>query len=74
MDGALAYPCLVASGNGTELTLNAILKWQEDRKVEWHYIVLDQPMQNRFVESFNGICGTNVLMSTCSPICVMPAR
>ncbi len=54
MDGALAYPCLVVSDNGTELTSNAILKWQEDRYVEWHSIVLGKPMQNRFVESFNG--------------------
>jgi len=28
------YPCLVVSDNGTELTSNAILKWQEDRRVE----------------------------------------
>ena len=32
------YPCMVVSDNGTELTSNAILKWQEDRLVEWHYI------------------------------------
>lgn len=29
------YPCMVVSDNGTELTSNAILKWQEDRKVDW---------------------------------------
>lgn len=40
--------------NGTELTSNAILKWQGDRKVEWHYIAPGKPMQNGFVESFNG--------------------
>jgi putative transposase len=39
---------------GTELTSNAILKWQEDRKVEWHNIAPDKPMQNGFPESFNG--------------------
>ena len=49
-----AYPCLVVSDNGTELTSNAILKWQEDRKVDWHYIAPGKPMQNGFVESFNG--------------------
>jgi putative transposase len=48
------YPCMVASDNGTELTSNAILKWQEDRKVEWHYIAPGKPMQNGLVESFNG--------------------
>ncbi len=30
------YPCLVVSDNGTELTSNAILKWQEDCRVDWH--------------------------------------
>jgi len=39
---------------GTELTSNAMLKWQEDRQVEWHYIAPGKPMQNGFVESFNG--------------------
>lgn len=48
------YPCLVVSDNGTELTSNAILKWQEDRKVDWHYIAPGKPMQNGVVESFNG--------------------
>ena len=45
---------MVVSDNGTELTSNAILKWQEERKVEWHYIAPGKPMQNGFVESFNG--------------------
>jgi len=48
------YPCMFVSDNGTELTSNAILKWQEDGKVEWHYIAPEKPMQNGFVESFNG--------------------
>jgi hypothetical protein len=26
----------VVSENGTELSRNVILKWQEDRKVDWH--------------------------------------
>ena len=32
------YPCMVVSDNGTELTTNAMLKWQQDRKVKWYYI------------------------------------
>ena len=47
-------PTTIVSDNGTELTSNAILKWQEDQKVEWHYIASGKPMQNGFVESFNG--------------------
>jgi putative transposase len=47
-------PCMVVSDNGTELISNAILGWQEERGVEWHYIAPGKPMQNGFVESFNG--------------------
>ena len=45
---------MVVSDNGTELTSNAILTWQQDRKVEWHYIAPGKPMQNGLIESFNG--------------------
>ena len=48
------YPCMVVSDNGTELTSNAILAWQHEHAVEWHYIAPGKPMQNGFVESFNG--------------------
>ena len=47
-------PRMVVSDNGTELTSNAILRWQEERGVAWHYIAPGKPMQNGFVESFNG--------------------
>ena len=45
---------MIVSDNGTELTSNAILAWQQLRDVEWHYIAPGKPMQNGFVESFNG--------------------
>ena len=45
---------MIVSDNGTELTSNAILAWQEEHGVEWHYIAPGKPMQNGFVESFNG--------------------
>jgi putative transposase len=48
------YPNMIVSDNGTELTSNAILAWQQQRGVEWHYIAPGKPMQNGFVESFNG--------------------
>jgi putative transposase len=48
------YPCMIVSDNGTELTSNAILAWQQEHRVEWHYIAPGKPMQNGFVESFNG--------------------
>jgi putative transposase len=40
-------PLMVVSDNGTELTSHAILQWQEDHAVEWHYIAPGKPMQKR---------------------------
>jgi len=47
-------PLTIVSDNGTELTSNAILTWQQDTRVGWHYIAPGKPMLNGFVESFNG--------------------
>ena len=47
-------PAIIVSDNGTELTSHAILCWQEERGVEWHYIAPGKPVQNAFVESLNG--------------------
>ena len=47
-------PKTMVSDNGTEMTSNAILRWCQDRLVNWHYIAPGKPMQNGFVESFNG--------------------
>jgi putative transposase len=44
----------VGSDNGTELTSNAILTWTADSGVDWHYIDPGKPVQNAFIESFNG--------------------
>jgi putative transposase len=48
------HPRMIVSDNGTELTSNAVLAWQQEHGVEWHYIAPGKPMQNGFVESFNG--------------------
>lgn len=47
-------PKTIVSDNGTELTSMAVLKWCQETSVEWHYIQPGKPMQNGFVESFNG--------------------
>lgn len=47
-------PGMIVSDNGTELTSNAILAWSAETRVEWHYIAPGKPMQNGYVESFNG--------------------
>jgi putative transposase len=50
----LAMPLAMVSNNGTELTSTSILRWSQERQVEWHSIAPVNPSQNAFVESFNG--------------------
>lgn len=47
-------PHTIVFDNGTEITSTAILKWCQDTQINWHYIAPGKPMQNGFVESFNG--------------------
>ena len=47
-------PQMIVSDNGTEFTSNAILGWAKEQRVEWHYIAPGRPMQNGYIESFNG--------------------
>ena len=52
--GHRGYPRMIVSDNGSEFTSNAMLRWQQERAVEWHYIAPGKPTQNGFIESFNG--------------------
>jgi putative transposase len=52
--GTRGKPRMIVSDNGTEFTSNAILGWAKDHRVEWHYIAPGKPMQNGYIESFNG--------------------
>jgi putative transposase len=47
-------PATIVSDNGTELTSRAMLEWQNQNGVGWHYITPGKPTQNAFIESFNG--------------------
>jgi len=47
-------PAMIVSDNGTELTCNAMLKWTTETGIDWHYIQPGKPMQNGYMESFNG--------------------
>jgi transposase InsO family protein len=47
-------PQMVVSDNGTEFTSNAMLGWAKDNGINWHYIAPGRPMQNGYIESFNG--------------------
>ena len=57
-------PGMIVSDNGTELTSNAILDWCAAHHVERHYIAPGKPMQNGFVESFNGRMRDELLNET----------
>src|ERR1700730_1534669 len=46
--------CKRGSRMSRELTSNAILAWADQSRVAWHYIAPGKPMQNAFIESFNG--------------------
>ena len=47
-------PGMIVSDNGTELTSHAILAWCAEHRIAWHYIAPGKPMQNGYIESFNG--------------------
>ncbi len=81
-------PRMIISDNGTELTSNAILAWAADTGIDWHYITPGKPMQNAYIESFNGRMRDEFLNKRCSsasqkhaqrsrpgwPITIIPAR
>src|SRR4030095_15287295 len=57
-------PKMVVSDNGSEFTSNAILQWADRTKVDWHYIAPGKPIQNAFIESFNGRLRDELLNET----------
>jgi putative transposase len=57
-------PTMIVSDNGSEFTSNAILAWADQARVEWHYIAPGKPMQNGFIESFNGRLRDELLNET----------
>ena len=57
-------PGMIVSDNGTELTSHAIFTWCKDHKIDWHYIAPGKPMQNGYVESFNGKMRDELLNET----------
>ena len=47
-------PCKIVLDNGPELTSKAMFFWARRHRVKLHFIQPGKPMQNAFVESFNG--------------------
>jgi transposase InsO family protein len=57
-------PGVIVSDNGTEFTSHAIFAWARDQQIAWHYIAPGKPMQNGYVESFNGKMRDELLNET----------
>ncbi|MEM1152402.1 MAG: IS3 family transposase, partial [Pseudomonadota bacterium] len=57
-------PRTIVSDNGTELTSMAVLRWCQETRIDWHYIAPGKPMQNAFLESFNGSFRDELLNET----------
>ncbi len=54
------HPHMIVSDNGTELTSNAILKWSQDRQVQWHYTQPGNPCRMDLSKASTGAYATNV--------------
>jgi len=52
--GRRGKPEMIVSDHGTEFTSNAIFAWAKDQAIAWHFIAPGKPMQNGYIESFNG--------------------
>ena len=57
-------PGMIVSDNGTEFTSNAILGFTDRMGIDWHYIAPGKPIQNAFIESFNGRLRDELLNET----------
>jgi putative transposase len=52
--GRRGLPRVIVSDNGPEFTGKALFFWSQKTRVGLHFIQPGKPMQNAFVESFNG--------------------
>ena len=55
---------MIVSDNGTELASNAVLGWCGEVGVQCHHIAPGKPIQNGYVESFNGRMRDELLNET----------
>lgn len=61
---AAIYNWKAKFGDGTEFTCNAMPAWRKDAVIDWHFIAPGKPMQNGFIESFNGRMRDELLNET----------
>ena len=66
---ARSKPLTIVSDNGTELTSHAILRWQEERGVGWHYIAPGSRSRTPLSRASTGASATSASTSTCSVAC-----
>lgn len=57
-------PAMIVGDNGSEFTSNAILAFADAARIHWHYIAPGKPIQNAFIESFNGRLRHDLLKET----------
>ena len=55
---------MIVSDNSTEFTSNAILGFADRQRIDSHYIAPGKPIQNAFIESFNGRLRDELLNET----------
>jgi len=51
------YPLAVRTDNGPEFTSRAFMGWASSNRIQHILIQPGKPMQNGYIESFNGIAG-----------------
>ena len=54
-------PAAIRIDNGTEFTSADFTDWCKKEDVQIHYTQTGKPMQNGFIERFNGICRREIL-------------
>ena len=67
LDVSIAWrgrPAMCVSDNGPELTGMSVLRFSQERQIEWHYIAPGKPTQNAFIESFNARLRDELLNET----------
>ena len=67
-------PLMIVSDNGTELTSLVILRWTQERPVEWHYIAPASRSRTAMSRASTAVCVTNASTRRCSCRSAMPAR
>jgi putative transposase len=60
-------PGTMVSDKGMEFTSTAILSWCQRTEISWHNIAPGKPVQNGFIESFNGGLRDKLLKDTLFP-------